>query len=513
MKKTNSEQQQDIRLLGKILGLGIHESEGKPIFDVIETVRRSAVSFRREGNIHDSEVLLDKISSLSDDEANILSRAFSYFLHLANLAEDRDQNKRHRRIQLDKKNDPAGSFKSTFLKLKEKGISTAQIRQFFTQACIVPVLTAHPTEVQRKSTLDLHREIARCLSLYDSPLTEEEQAELETELAGHIKTLWLTRMLRFNKLMVDDEIENAIAYFTNTFLQAIPKLYARLNHYLGALQENDSDSSPPILPAFLKMGSWIGGDRDGNPNVDASTLKHALLRQSTTVFEYYLGEVHLLGSELSLSTSLTNVSEALQALSDLSPDQSRHRIDEPYRRALIYVYARLAATARLLTKQNIAIRHTHQAEPYSSPVTFANDLEIIIDSLRQNQASSVIPLRLQGLLQAVRVFGFHLATLDLRQSSDVHERVITELYKRAAITFKNRPVDYASLGEEDKVELLLAELNQSRPLVSVWQSYSEETSKELDILRAAAFVRKHYGKQAIQQSIVSHTETLSDLLE
>ena len=512
MKKTKSEQQQDIRLLGRILGQSIHESEGKPIFDVIETVRRSAVSFRREGNINDSKVLQNKITTLSDDEANTLSRAFSYFLHLANLAEDRDQNKRHRRILLENSNELRGSFKHTLLKLKEQGVSLDTIREFFTQASIVPVLTAHPTEVQRKSTLDLHREIARCLALYDNPLTEYEQAELETELAGHIKTLWLTRMLRFNKLMVDDEIENAIAYFNNTFLPAIPKLYTRLNHYLKALSE-DGTTETPSLPAFLKMGSWIGGDRDGNPFVDGDTLKHAVLRQSTTIFEYYLNEVHLLGSELSLSTSLTHVTEALQALSDLSPDQSKHRQDEPYRRALIYVYARLAATARQLTDQRIVIRSTHVAEPYTTPAAFASDLEIIIDSLKQNQASAVVALHLDKLLQAVRVFGFHLATLDLRQSSDVHERILTELYRRAAITFNGKPVDYASFSEEEKVALLLDELNQSRPLVSPWQGYSEETTKELNILHAAAFVCKRYGKQTIQQYIVSHTETLSDMLE
>src|SRR5690606_34942408 len=146
-------------------------------------------------------------------------------------------------------------------------------------------------------------------------------------------------------------------------------------------------------------------------------------------------------------TSLTHVTEALQALSDLSPDQSRHRQDEPYRRALIYIYARLAASARLLTDQNIAIRSTHVAEPYATPAAFASDLEIIIDSLKQNQAGAVVALHLDKLLQAVQVFGFHLATLDLRQSSDVHERILTELYRRAAITFKGKPVDYASLSE------------------------------------------------------------------
>ncbi len=506
--KDNNELQQDIRLLGRILGAAIRDSEGQPIFDVIETVRRAAVKFKREGIAQERETMIGQLNALSDEQANTLSRAFSYFLHLANLAEDRDQQKRQRRKLLSSDAALAGSLEHTLAELEQHGVSRKQVAGFLADTRIVPVLTAHPTEVQRKSTLDLHRQISQCLVAIDTRLTEAESHDLAQELTGYIKTLWLTRMLRFNKLTVNDEIENALAYFSTTFLKAIPALYNGLGRNLSAPGE-----APTPLPPFLTMGSWIGGDRDGNPYVNAETLAHALNRHATILFDHYLSEIHQLGSELSLSSSLTHVSEALANLSEQSPDQSRHRLDEPYRRALIGVYARLAATARQLTGQEVAQRHTVDSAPYADPADLARDLAVIADSLRENQAGAIIPLRLQGLQQAVQAFGFHLATLDLRQSSDVHERILTELYQRANIQFEGKPVQYDQLPEEEKIAVLLAELDDSRPLVSPWQTYTEETRKELAILHAAAAVRRRYGRDAITQYIVSHTETLSDLLE
>ncbi|HLU04075.1 MAG TPA: phosphoenolpyruvate carboxylase, partial [Advenella sp.] len=390
-----NEMQQDIRLLGRILGAAIRESEGQPIFDVIETVRRAAVRFKREGIQQERDTMIDRLTALSDDQANTLSRAFSYFLHLANLAEDRDQQKRQRRRLLSGNDAQTGTLGHTLAELERHGVQHGQVRDFLAKTTIVPVLTAHPTEVQRKSTLDLHRHISQCLVAIDSRLTEEESHQLALELTGYIKTLWLTRMLRFNKLTVNDEIENAVAYFSTTFLKAIPDLYTTFARSLGVQPDNAT-----LVPTFLKMGSWIGGDRDGNPNVNAETLTHAMNRHATTLFEYYLAQVHLLGSELSLSTSLTQVSPELANLSEASPDQSRHRLDEPYRRALIGVYARLAATAKHLTAHDLALRNTVPADPYDNPAAFAADLAVIARSLCDNHAGAVVPLRLQQLQQA-----------------------------------------------------------------------------------------------------------------
>jgi len=503
----------DVRQLGRTLGEVIRECEGKTIYNVIEKLRRSAVKFRREGDIKDARMLEKLIARLADEQTTSVARAFSYFLHLSNIAEDRDQNRRQRRYELESDAPMRGSLQHALNLLHEKGVSQRKIMRFLESACIMPVLTAHPTEVQRKSTLDLHREIAHQLSQSDTVQTPSEKLLLQQKMTGLIATLWQTRMLRRQKLTVLDEIDNALTYYTSTFLTAIPRLYQDLASRLRPPGRSLFDISARPLPAFLRMGSWIGGDRDGNPNVDADTLEQALLRQSTHVMQHYLQEIKSLGTAVSLSDTLGSASAELLALSQASKDASAHRVDEPYRRAFIHIYARLAATAQRLTGKQLALRPTYEAPAYPDPQAFQNDLQIIADSLDAHHGSLIAQLRLAGLLQAVSIFGFHLATVDLRQSSDVHERVLTELFKAAGVRFKDKPVNYAALPEDERIELLRSELRQSRPLVSPWIDYSAETQKELAILRMAANCRARFGAAAIKQSIVSHTETLSDLLE
>ncbi|EHK62845.1 phosphoenolpyruvate carboxylase [Achromobacter arsenitoxydans] len=503
----------DIRLLGRLLGEVIEECEGKRVFDTIETLRRTAVKFRREGNDADSKLLEQRVKRLQGSDPNSVARAFSYFLHLANIAEDRDQNRRQRARALADNTPARGSLREAIQILGGQGVGLARIRRLLAEACVMPVLTAHPTEVQRKSTLDVHREISTALAQREAQLTPEEQAELDTALLGRVATLWQTRMLRYTRLTVADEIENALSYYRSTFLQVIPRLYGDLSKLLSRESAKPFAAPPAPLEPFLRMGSWIGGDRDGNPNVDASTLERALLRQATVLFEHYLQEVHALGAELSITTLLIAADPQLLALADSSGDDSPHRRDEPYRRALVGVYARLAATALRLTGQDLARRSTVAASAYDAPAELSADLAVIAASLAAHHGAPVAKLRLAGLQQAVEVFGFHLATVDLRQSSDVHENALAELFSRAGATRDGKPLDYLALTEEERVELLRAELAQARPLASPWIAYSEDTTRELAVLRAAAAGRARYGKQAVRQTIVSHTETLSDLLE
>ena len=503
----------DIRLLGRLLGEVIAECEGKRVFDTIETLRRTAVKFRREGNAADGKLLEQRVKRLEGSDPNSVARAFSYFLHLANIAEDRDQNRRQRARALTGDAPARGSLRDAVQTLAGHGVSPARIRRLLAEACVMPVLTAHPTEVQRKSTLDVHREIAAALAQRDTPQLPDELAELDAALLGRVATLWQTRMLRYTRLTVADEIENALSYYRSTFLPVIPRLYADLSKLLNRDGPKAFSAPPAPLEPFLRMGSWIGGDRDGNPNVDAGTLERALLRQATVLFEHYLQEVHALGAELSITTLLIAADPALQALADRSGDDSPHRSDEPYRRALVGIYARLAATAQRLTGQNLARRSTVAAEPYNAPQEMADDLAVIAASLAAHHGAPIGKLRLAGLQQAVEVFGFHLATVDLRQSSDVHERALAELFTRAGSTHDGQPLDYLALDEAARVALLRAELAQARPLASPWIAYSEDTTRELAVLRAAAAGRQRYGKQAVRQTIVSHTETLSDLLE
>ena len=497
---------EDIRLLGRLLGDVLRDQEGDAVYDVVETIRQTAVRFRRDAEAQSGADLDKLLKKLTRDQTNTVVRAFSYFSHLANIAEDQHHNRRRRAHLLAGSAPQQGSIAFALSKLDDAGVSGDTIRSFFDQALISPVLTAHPTEVQRKSILDAEREIARLLAERDRPMTPKELAGNTELLHARIVTLWQTRMLRYSKLTVADEIENALSYYRITFLQELPGLYNDIETEIAT--QFPSKTSPSDAPAYVQMGSWIGGDRDGNPNVNADTMQHALGRQSTTIIEFYLGEIHLLGAELSSSTLLVDVSPKLQALADASPDTSAHRTDEPYRRALVGVYARLAATARALGVVNILRHEIGHAAPYATATELTHDLNIVADSLKSHHAAALIKPRLSVLKRATEIFGFHLATLDMRQSSDVHESVLAELFARSEVE-KN----YAALNEEQKIALLRHEFVQPRLMYSPYIEYSDQTNSELSVLRAAREIRHRFGDRAIRNYIISHTETVSDLLE
>ncbi|WP_426193065.1 phosphoenolpyruvate carboxylase [Massilia sp. DWR3-1-1] len=496
---------EDIRLLGRLLGDVLREQEGEQVFDVVETIRQTAVRFRREDDANADVELRTLLKKLTREQTISVVRAFSYFSHLANIAEDQHHIRRRRAHQLAGSPPQAGSVGFALGKLKAAGVTAATVQGFFEQALIAPVLTAHPTEVQRKSILDAEHAIARLLAERDQPLTPKQAKANLALLQSRITTLWQTRMLRYSKLTVADEIDNALSYYRITFLRELPGLYDDIADELSAHYGSDGAA---VDASFIQMGSWIGGDRDGNPNVNAATMQEALTKHATTILDFYLDEVHALGAELSVSTLMVSVSAPLQALADASPDLSPHRSDEPYRRALINIYAKLASTARRLGATNILRKEVGHAEPYDDAGAFAADLKVLADSLAANHGASLVHPRLAHLQRAAAIFGFHLASLDMRQTSDVHERVLAELFAAAGAES-----DYAALPEAAKVALLLQELAQARLLVSPWASYSDETESELAILRAAKQIRQRYGARAIRNYIISHTETVSDLLE
>ena len=497
---------EDIRLLGRLLGDVLRDQEGDAVFDVVETIRQTAVRFRRDDDPAAGVELKELLHKLSRNQTISVVRAFSYFSHLANIAEDQHHVRRRRAHQLAGSPAQQGSVGYALKRLDEAGVAQEQVESFFKDALISPVLTAHPTEVQRKSILDAEHDIARLLAERDNPLTPKEEARNLALLQARIATLWQTRMLRYSKLTVADEIENALSYYRITFLRELPALYDDIEDDIGAQYK---DRPAAIGDAgYIQMGSWIGGDRDGNPNVGAETMQYALTKQATTVFEFYFDEVHALGAELSTSTLMVPASAAMEELAARSTDTSPHREDEPYRRALIGIYARLAATARELGATNILRKEVGHAEAYKDAAEFGVDLRTIAASLKEHHGALLIAPRLAGLIRAASIFGFHLASLDMRQSSDVHERVLAELFAGSG-----EPVAYATLNEADKVALLLKELAQPRLLFSPYATYSDEANWELGVLRAARDIRARYGVRAIRNYIISHTETVSDLLE
>ena len=499
---------EDIRLLGRMLGDVLREKEGEEVFNIIETIRRTAIHFRRDPSAQ-SDTKLDKmLRGLTKEQTIAVVRAFSYFSHLANIAVDKHQNLSYRERLIKNEAPESGSVELALTRLQKAGVSGAAVRKFFEDALISPVLTAHPTEVQRKSTLDAEREIARLLTERDHAQTPKERKENTQRLYARIATLWQTRMLRYSRLTVADEINNALSFYRTTFLRELPALYDSIEHEVASYFPEKAKGSSFPSSTYVQMGSWIGGDRDGNPNVNADTMRQALIRQSTVIFDFYMEEIHALGAELSMSTLLSGVSPELLELANASSDNSPHRVDEHYRRALIGIYNRLTATARALGTTNIMRHEVAPGKVYTSPGEFAADLDVLINSLNENAGSALIQPRLGTIRRATEIFGFHLATLDMRQSSEVHERTLSELFSYAKVEH-----NYADLDEENKVKLLLNELNQPRLLYSPFISYTPETAAELEIMRTAREIRQHYGSRAIRHYIISHTRQVSDLLE
>jgi phosphoenolpyruvate carboxylase len=487
----------DIRLLGRILGEVIREQEGREAFELVERIRKLAVAFRHKRDLQAGKTFDKLLKGLSGEQTVSVIRAFSYFSHLANIAEDR-HHVRRREVHERAGSLQAGSLAYALERLHEAGVRPAEVARTLSHGFVSPVLTAHPTEVQRKSILDAERAIAELVSQRDTLHTEREKQANEALIRARVTQLWQTRMLRYSKLTVADEIENALSYYHATFLRQIPRLYGELEEALPGHE----------LKSFLRMGHWIGGDRDGNPNVTATTLRHALKRQSEVALRHYLTEVHELGAELSISARLAQITPAMQLLAERSPDKNAHRMDEPYRRALTGVYSRLAATLHELTGTE-ALRHAvAPQDPYASPDELLADLRTIEASLKTHHAEALIAPRLKPLIRAVQVFGFHLATLDLRQSSDQHEAVIGELLATARLV-----PDYGALDEAERRTLLVMLLSDARPLRVIGAQYSEKTQGELAIFEAARESLQRFGREAIRHYIISHTESVSDLLE
>ncbi|MDP2376167.1 phosphoenolpyruvate carboxylase [Reyranella sp.] len=496
----------DTRLLGRILGDTVRAQEGQQVFDLVEHIRRTGVQFRRDADEGARHELQAVMSSLPMERALRIIRAFGHFSHLANIAEDQHQIRRARADAKAQVPPEPGTIAHALGRARESGISREQLKAFFDNALCSPVLTAHPTEVRRKSSIDREMEIARLLDERDRvQFTPEELADNRDALRRAVLILWQTNLIRSSRLRVIDEVANGLAYYDHTFLRALPVFYADLEDRLGAANPAWQDIG---VPSFLRMGSWIGGDRDGNPFVTAEVSREALALQSQRALRFYLEELHLLGGELSLDGRIVTVSGGLTALADRSPDRAPERMDEPYRRALVGIYARLAATASALDGLEAPVPPVGPAPVYESAGAFKADLDAVSQSLAENGSMDLSRGRLRSLRRAVDVFGFHLASLDIRQNSDVHQRVMTELLETAGVG-----ADYGALDEAARVSLLAGELGSPRPLASPSFSYGEETAAELAMLRVAADAHRRYGRASMPNYVISKADGVSDVLE
>ena len=486
-KEQNIEQNPDVRYLGRLLGDVIRGFGGELLFRRIEYIRSTSVG--RHRGVAPGETVDSGLDALTLDDTLAFVRGFMLFSMLANLAEDRQGATAEK----------GATLAEARALLAAKGVDDAAIAALLDHALIAPVLTAHPTEVRRKSMLDHRNRIAELMLLRDAGATVTPDGDvLEEAIVRQIGLLWETRPLRREKLYVADEVETAVSYMRDVFLPVLPALYARWGRILGARP-----------PSFLRLGSWIGGDRDGNPFVDAASLRLALARSSAAVLGHYLDTVHALGAELSISSELAQVTPELAALAAGSGDMGGTRQDEPYRRALSGIYARLAATYTTIIGSPPPRPSRLLAEPYPDAAAFRADLVTLIDAIeRKDQRLLSGSGPLSRTIRAIDAFGFYLATLDLRQNSDVHERVVGELLRTAGLA-----PDYSALAEDERIALLRRTLAEARPLATPFATYSDETSSELAIVRAAAEAQARYGPAAITTYVISKAESISDLLE
>ena len=491
----------DIRLLGTILGDTVREQNGDEVFDLVERARVESFRVRR------SEIDRAEISHMFDGIdihfAIPIARAFSHFALLANVAEDIHRERR-RHIHVGAGEPPQdSSLAGTYAKLDRAELDSATIAEALRGALVSPVITAHPTETRRRTVFVTQHRITELMRLHAEGHTETgDGRNIERELRRQVLTLWQTALIRLSRLQITDEIDVGLRYYPAALFEVIPQVNAEVRDALRARWPGAELLSGPIL----QPGSWIGGDRDGNPNVTAAVVRRATGSAAYTALAHYLTELTDLEQELSMSARLITVTPELAALADACPESAR--TDEPYRRALRVIRGRLTATAGEILDEAPQHELDLDLSPYVTPDELRADLDTIDESLRSHGSALVADDSLALLREGVHVFGFHLSSLDMRQNSDVHEEVIGELLAWAGV----HP-DYASLPEDERIEVLLTELGTRRPLLAERATLSDLARNELGVVEAAAFAVKRYGPAAVPNYVISMCQSVSDVLE
>ncbi|HGO8287035.1 TPA: phosphoenolpyruvate carboxylase [Neisseria meningitidis] len=467
----------------------LHE-EASPL--VVETVKLLSTS-------DDSAALIEKVlPQLDEQQTHDLTLACGLFAQILNIAEDVHHERRRQIHEEAGRGGAEGSLTETVRRLKAGKADGKSVQRQLDNTSVTAVLTAHPTEVQRQTVLSFNRRIRALLPQRERCTNADALARLRREIDTILLGLWQTSETRRHKLSVNDEINNGVSIFPMSFFEALPKLYRKMEH--------DFQTAYPgvRVPDILKIGGWIGGDRDGNPFVSAETLRFAFRRHADAVFRFYRGELDKLYRELPLSIRRVKVNGDVTALSDKSPDEEIARAEEPYRRAIAYIMARAMGKARALGL-GMGCKFGF-LEPYASAQEFLDDLKKLQRSLIDNGSRLLAEGRLADLIRSVSVFGFHMMPLDLRQHAGKHADVVAELFQHAGLE------DYNRLNEEQKQTALLRELSHQRPLYSPFITYSDHTRHELAIFNEARKIKDEFGEDAVTQSIISNCEQPSDLL-
>ena len=492
---------EDIRLLGSILGETVREQNGDEVFELVERAR--VESFRVRRSEIDRAELARLFDGIDVHKAIPVIRAFTHFALLANVAEDIHRERR-RAIHVQAGEPPQdSSLAATYHKLDAAQLDSITVAEALKGALVSPVITAHPTETRRRTVFDTQHRITELMRLRLHGHAETPDGrDITEELRRQVLRLWQTALIRLQRLEIPDEIEMGLRYYHASFFEVVPQINSQVEAALLARWPDVHLLEEPLV----RMGSWIGGDRDGNPNVSADVVRLATAGAAYTALGHYFAELTTLEEELSMSARLVPITDALGALADACHEPAR--LDEPYRRALRVIRGRLTATASEILDREPGHQLELGVQRYLTPAELSADLDVIDAALRAGGSALIADDRLARLREAVHDFGFHLSGLDMRQNSEVHEQVVAELLAWAGV----HP-DYASLPEPERVELLAGELATRRPLTRDDAELSELARKELDIAGAAARAIDLFGPDAVPNYIISMCQSVSDMLE
>ena len=504
--QTNNLLRRDVRFLGNILGEVLVHQGGRELLDVVENIREMSKSLRAEYIPELNEEFKKLIESLSPDIRHQVIRAFAIYFQLVNIAEQNHRIRRKRDYERSAGEAvQPGSIESAIQDLKERGIPVEDVKAMMADISLELVMTAHPTEATRRAVLDIHKRMANDVMELDNPtLTYREREKLREKLLNEVLTLWQTDELRDRKPTVIDEVRNGLFYFEETLFDVIPDVYEELERCLEKYYPGEQWH----VPGYLRFGSWIGGDRDGNPSVTANVTWETLTLHRQLAIKKYKEELKELMGLLSFSTSIVAISDELKE----SIRQDKQNIDvvrclelwrnekEPYKIKISYMLEKLSNTKSEELKGS--------PKRYNTPEELKQDLLIIDRSLRHHFADYVADTHIRKLIRQVELFGFHLSALDIRQHSKEHENAMTEILAKMNIVN-----DYASLTEDEKIKLLHDLLNDPRPLTSGHLDYSESTRECLDVYHTVYRAQQEFGKQCISSYLISMTQGASDLLE
>lgn len=495
----------DVRFLGNILGEVLVHQGGRELLEHVEKIRETSKALRADFVPELYDEFLNAIGHLEPEIRHQVIRAFAIYFQLVNIAEQNHRIRRKRDYERSAGEAvQPGSIESAIQDLKESGTPLEEVQELIRTISLELVMTAHPTEAMRRAVLDIHKRIADQMMELDNPtLTYREREKLREQLLNEVLTLWQTDELRDRKPTVIDEVRNGMYFFNETLFDVLPDVYEELERCLGKYYpEHDWH-----VPTYLRFGSWIGGDRDGNPSVTASVTWRTLNIQRGLVIHKYETLLKSLMRKMSFSTSIVEVHE------DLLRSIERDRADvelktiepwtnekEPYRIKLTYMLQKLQ------NMRNEQFKGTKQR--YNSVSEFIADLRLIDRSLRHHYADFVADTHLKKLIRQAELFGFHLATLDVRQHSQEHENAMTEVLAKAGVT-----ADYAALSEEEKIELLHGLLSDSRPLLHENANLTEGTKECLDVYRTIYRAQQEFGRDCITSYLISMTQGASDMLE